>query len=117
MSWLPCALIFAIFGFVVAAGFVLSAVVIAGLWLLRGVRWAVDAVWAWWYGFRLPASPSHRPWIPAAPAPCKPQPHRLTEEHIRAEAQRIETELLAEFGDDFARILGLFADDPHTSDR
>lgn len=117
MTWLPCPLFFAIFGFVVALVTAAFVAMVAVWWLCHAARRAVNAAWVWRYGFRRPTSPQPRSWIPAAPTPLKPQPHRLTERHIRAEARRIETELLNEFGEDFARILGLFADDPHTTDR
>lgn len=122
MTWLPAALpdalLFACFGFVVA----LAALGIVVGWLGRFV-WAAlgrfdfrGRVWSPLLGAPR-TSPRLAPTrVPAAPQLFKPLPRRMTGDRIHTELARIEAEILTDLGPDFAQILGLFADDPHTTD-
>jgi hypothetical protein len=106
MTWLPGAFWFAIVGLA-------STLLTVGLVASLAVGWAVRAV----RRVRVWVAVRRRPsWIPAAPQPLKPLPRRLTHDRIETELARIGAEIRDELGPDFARLLGLFADDPHTTD-
>lgn len=107
---LPPPIVFAGFGYFCAGLIAVLLLIWALLWAACLTRALVTRVRVWLAVRRRPA------WIPPAPQPLKPLPRRLTTAHIEAELQRIGAEIRAELGEDFAQLLCLFADGPHTTD-